>query len=243
MSAAEKPPLACKALDFDTPLRPWPVNLGRKGPTWFLVFTRPRGMRMMREALPLNTLPPSDPFPADSPEGHPRFALFSPLEPKLLSALLDARVTRTDGDAPMPIVRRTGRTFGSRGAESIVEMEVLLSETEILHCCTHCFKWETMNSPAFLRCSGCKARFYCSQRCQAADWKKNKHKAACPLLRERRLLDAERCERMHQDQMQWQQSKMLRMDDSDHPMEREFDEDLDRGNADLFIHGARERYF
>lgn len=139
----------------------WPIGLGRKGPSWFLVFDRPRGMRFQREHIVLNTLDNPEPFPPSSPEGHPRFLFFCPLEPDTLrKVLLAARTPALGGDAGgSPLVRATGRDVGG-GAQ---EMEVLLKETQIFHACANCEKWEAMRRPRFLRCSSCKVRYYCSR--------------------------------------------------------------------------------
>ncbi|KZV70748.1 hypothetical protein PENSPDRAFT_734503 [Peniophora sp. CONT] len=240
MSKSEEP-LECRAVGFDIPVTSWPVSLGRKGPTWFLVFTQPRALQMEREMLPLNALWPSEPFPANSPEGHPRFSLYSPMESKMLDALLNVRVAKDGKDGTRPILKLTGRTLNTNFYGDSVEVEVLLSETKVLHSCANCFKWERAHLPAFLRCSGCKARYYCSEKCQKVNWKE-KHKKLCSLLKDGKFLKAERREKVHKDQMQWQQDKWARMGDINHPMERKFDDDIDYEDDDDFAFGARERY-
>jgi hypothetical protein len=130
--------------------------LGRKSASWFLVYDRPRGMSMWREYMPLNTLYTKDPFPKDSPEGHPKFWLESPLDGGVLDFLVgDDR----DGAGRGPVAKKTGRKSGEA-----VEVEVSLDDREIAYACAAgmCGKWEVPGMPAFERCSGCKTRRYCS---------------------------------------------------------------------------------
>ena len=44
-------------------------------------------------------------------------------------------------------------------------------------CCTYC----STGNPEIklLRCTGCKQVYYCSKRCQKADWNKGGHKHVC----------------------------------------------------------------
>ncbi|KAJ7666650.1 hypothetical protein DFH06DRAFT_1469868 [Mycena polygramma] len=182
-----------------TPASLYPTMLGRRSASWFLVYHRPRGMDMMREYMPLNTLHTKDPFPKDSPEGHPKFWLDSPLDPAMLDFLL-----RDDGSGNGPVARRTGRKSGEA-----VEVEVLLDDSEIAYvCAAHmCGKWEVPGWAAFERCSTCKARRYCSKECQTADWKA-RHKACCPLLKAGKFTEAEAREQTHRDQMDWRYDTM-----------------------------------
>ena len=145
----------------------WPVALGRKGPSWFLVYDKPRGMSFAREYAVLNTLNGPEPFPPSSPDGHPRFLYSCPQVANGLSNLLSARavVPGTNSGEPanstLPVARRTGRRLGD-GIWTLPEIEVLLSEEQILQACANCEKWEAVRRPRFLRCSACKARYYCS---------------------------------------------------------------------------------
>lgn len=187
------PPRICKPAVFRTDAFPsWPVALGRKGPSWFMVYTQPRGMGLKREHLPINTLPPSDPFPQTSPDIRPRFAYMCPLDSSALTSLLAARVSAppednqeapaptptapfddlavtgsADSDAERPIAKLTGRRFATDGDQA-VEVEVLLDDAELLHACTHCEKWEMAGWPTFERCAGCTVRNYCSAEVRSA---------------------------------------------------------------------------
>ncbi|KAJ7927564.1 hypothetical protein B0H13DRAFT_1970910 [Mycena leptocephala] len=179
----------------------YPVMLGRKSASWFLVYDRPRGMSMWREYMPLNTLYTKDPFPKDSPEGHPKFWLESPLDGGMLDFLVgDDR----DGAGRGPVAKKTGRKSGEA-----VEVEVLLDDREIAYACAAgmCGKWEVPGMPAFERCSGCKTRRYCSTECQRADWKA-RHKRCCTLLKEGNFREAEALEQTHRDQQDWHFDKM-----------------------------------
>lgn len=57
-------------------------------------------------------------------------------------------------------VKPTGRRFADSGHP--VELEVLLTEEELLHACAHCEKWEMPGHRRWPVCSGCEERFYCS---------------------------------------------------------------------------------
>lgn len=203
----------------------WPIALGRKGPTWFAVYTTPKSMSVIREHLPLNALLCSDHAPTPSPESRARFVFFCPMDPGILQTMLRARVPAprdggaAAGSGTRPVVRLTGRQFGG-GA---VELEVLLADDELLYACAHCEKWEMVGRPRFDRCGDCKERFYCSTQvrnlissrhtvrfiivvlsvqCRHAD--RAEHQKVCGLLRAGQHAAAEAIERKHVAGMAWQ---------------------------------------
>lgn len=133
--------------------------LGSKGPMWFLLYADRKDNPIH---TPINKLWPTDPFPEPSPDGRPRIAFTSLLDPTVLGDLLSARVPPRDAkglDAPThAVVKLTGRMF----SKEVPEVEILLDEVETVRGCTYCKRWETIDEPTFKRCGSCKLRFYCS---------------------------------------------------------------------------------
>jgi hypothetical protein len=75
------------------------------------------------------------------------------------------------------IVKHTGRRV-PQGYVVLEMVEVLVPEEELIRACSHCQIYEEVDKARFARCGKCKAKFYCSRECQAADWKAG-HKKYC----------------------------------------------------------------
>ncbi|EJD39989.1 hypothetical protein AURDEDRAFT_170968 [Auricularia subglabra TFB-10046 SS5] len=69
--------------------------------------------------------------------------------------------------------------------------EVLLPPEDCVRWCAGCHKWEQLGGRRYLRCSGCKSRFYCSPACQTRDWRAY-HKYICGPLKEGKEPEVER---------------------------------------------------
>ncbi|KAI0705737.1 hypothetical protein C8T65DRAFT_740777 [Cerioporus squamosus] len=93
------------------------------------------------------------------------------------------------------------------GNEEEYVVEVRVPDAELMHACAHCGKWEAPGGPRFQRCSGCRARRYCSAECQKDDRKQQWHKGECSLLKKGKFFEAERRRRLH-DNDWWMSSAM-----------------------------------
>lgn len=47
------------------------------------------------------------------------------------------------------------------GIEAIVEVDI--PDAEVAYASARCGMWETMFGPRFMRCGGCRSRYYCSK--------------------------------------------------------------------------------
>ncbi|KAF9029832.1 hypothetical protein BDZ89DRAFT_1065126 [Hymenopellis radicata] len=158
---------------FTIPETSFELCLGLKGGvSWYLVYHRPRGATRRgpgaREWAALNVYGRSLPPPPSASSNAPRTFVFA----ANLGVDLDATVNAMVANG---IVKRTGATY-----QGGPEVEVLLKPAEILQACEGCGDWEIARRDRYSRCSGCRARFYCSQRCQTADWRV--HRSACSTL-------------------------------------------------------------
>lgn len=81
---------------------------------------------------------------------------------KLAKAMNRRATERTDGTIPHP--------KGSIGYTHLVHGQIVERR------CV-CGVWEAQADTRFARCAACKATYYCSKQCQAADWKR--HKPVC----------------------------------------------------------------
>ena len=134
--------------------------IGRSHASWFLVFSRPYGIRMKRADLCLN-LVTSDPATvgATNPDtGRPIFSIGGAMGEEALSTLLKLR--DSEGRCPVTLIRRVTDSR-IRGVEAVVQVDV--PENELAYACARCGKWETAGGARWSRCSGCKARYYCSK--------------------------------------------------------------------------------
>jgi len=135
--------------------------LGLKGGTsWYLITSRPRGVRrgpMAREQLCLNILAPGLPPPRSSHRAPSTPATLvmapGPESKEIVDILVKGK-----------IVECTGRTFDCGVmARDQPELKVLLNQGEYLEACEGCGNWEWVGRERYSRCGGCKARFYCSK--------------------------------------------------------------------------------
>ncbi|KAJ7227506.1 hypothetical protein GGX14DRAFT_630200 [Mycena pura] len=167
---------------FNLPIETHSVCLGVKGGvSWYIVYRRPIGVSrgpMAREFTCLNAYGPSYPMPPSThlPEGtNPTF---------VLNGSETQGESITDSLVTQGILKHTGRSFLWMGLSTypVAEFEVLLKPAEILQACEGCGNWEIAgrDRPRFLKCSGCRSRFYCSPSCQKSDWKV--HKRQCSTL-------------------------------------------------------------
>ncbi|ORY63669.1 hypothetical protein BCR35DRAFT_334780 [Leucosporidium creatinivorum] len=65
--------------------------------------------------------------------------------------------------------------------------QLVLRPSQIAHQCFQCFRLEVdlgAKKERFMRCSGCKQAYYCSHKCQLADWSntQSSHKQECSAL-------------------------------------------------------------
>ncbi|TBU58633.1 hypothetical protein BD310DRAFT_453939 [Dichomitus squalens] len=159
---------------------------------------------MKRADLCLN-LVTSDPttFGATDPDtGRPLFSIGGPMGEEALSALQTLKDSQ--GRSPVTLVRRvTNSPFG--GVIAVVKVDV--PETELAYACAKCGKWEAAGGPRWSRCSGCKARYYCSKECQKEDWKASLHKGDCDLLKQGKAFEVERRRGLHDND--WFMNSML----------------------------------
>lgn len=108
----------------------------------------------------------------------------------------------------------TGRGSTMAGGRCVSALkEVLVPLDDCARWCAGCRKWERQGSGRYLRCSGCKCRFYCSSavriafprprvqwdtesacaalQCQSRDWRAY-HKYVCGLLKDGKEAEVER---------------------------------------------------
>lgn len=90
----------CAVPTFDVPRGAGSARaaLGRKGPTWFVVYAAPQGADLRREHAPVSTLPASELVPSASPEGRPRFAFLCSMDEGMLRTLLAAHVSNKEAE-------------------------------------------------------------------------------------------------------------------------------------------------
>jgi hypothetical protein len=143
-------------------------GLGTTGPNvWSLILTStPIDEHEPREWSSIAVRAASDESPAPTASGNPVFALKNYSENSGMLARL--------GNVGM--IRHTGRRI-AQGFVQLEMVEVLVPEDELIKQCGHCSKWEETNGVRFLRCSKCKAKYYCSKDCQKGNWKT--HKKLC----------------------------------------------------------------
>ena len=135
------------------------VAIGRNHASWFLVLARPEGIRKARVIHCLNTIIPDDPSSvgALSSAGRHCFAVGGQVGPKILKELASMR--DCEGRAAFEILENYPDDH-PLGLCALVEVQV--PDEELMYACARCGRWETQRGPRFLRCSGCKSRFYCS---------------------------------------------------------------------------------
>jgi hypothetical protein len=75
------------------------------------------------------------------------------------------------------IIKHTGRRV-PQGYVMLELVEILVPEQELIRACSRCQIYEKVDKARFAKCGKCKAKFYCSRECQAADWKAG-HKKYC----------------------------------------------------------------
>ncbi|KAF9261550.1 hypothetical protein L218DRAFT_930793 [Marasmius fiardii PR-910] len=110
-----------------------------------------------------------NPAPAPSATRNPVFTLKNYTENEGILEKLEA----------INVVKQTGTTY-KQGFVTIPLVEVLLSDSKMIHVCAKCETWETVGETRFQRCSRCRKTYYCSPECQLRHW--TDHKAACKLL-------------------------------------------------------------
>ena len=142
------------------------MALGRAHASWFIIYSRPYAMRMLREDQCVNFIVPGDSSTVSpyfsSPGTKPRFTIGGGAGQAALSALLALRDEQ--GRAAVRVVRRyasTSKEAETLNLRAIVEVDV--PPEELAYACARCGMWETMRGPRFLRCGGCKSRYYCSK--------------------------------------------------------------------------------
>ncbi|KAJ7137692.1 hypothetical protein C8R44DRAFT_335169 [Mycena epipterygia] len=121
-----------------------PFSIGKKGASWYLVYSRPFGMRKNRIHACINV----DAYlEQETPDGNPQFRFNDgPGNSDILEQLLAV-------EAP-PIIKCPGsQTSGRPGAE------LLVPHTDVLQCCSSCDKWETVGRTRFERCSACRLQY------------------------------------------------------------------------------------
>lgn len=74
----------------------------------------------------------------------------------------------SEGRAPATVLKRYRRGEMTDGIEAEVRVDV--PKAELAHACARCGKWELGSGPRFQRCSGCKARYHCSQTVRTLCW-------------------------------------------------------------------------
>ncbi|RDX47735.1 hypothetical protein OH76DRAFT_1405526 [Lentinus brumalis] len=179
----------------DIPFNPG-LALGRHHASWFLVYARRPMIQSQRVVLCLNFLVPGDPnsVEARSPSGNPVFTVggYGVAARKVLDALRGLR--DENGHSPVVLTEQyaEGNEYGL-----LADVEVLIPENELIQACAHCGTWETQYGPRFLRCGGCKSRWYCSAECQQDDWKLRYHKGECRLLHEGKAFEVESRRKLH----------------------------------------------
>ena len=143
------------------------LAIGRAHSSWFIIYARPYGVRMKRADLCLNFIVPGDPSTVSAPTSSAgaklRFTIGGSQGKEALDSLLALRDGQ--GSPPVRVVRRfTGATGGNAKKYNLLAIvEVDIPDSELAYACARCGMWETMRGPRFLRCGGCKSRFYCSK--------------------------------------------------------------------------------
>ncbi|RPD67502.1 hypothetical protein L227DRAFT_597163 [Lentinus tigrinus ALCF2SS1-6] len=170
------------------------VAIGRNHASWFLVSARPEGIPMLRVARCLNTITPGDPSSvgARSAAGRHVFAVGGNFGNRIMDDLVSMR--DREGRAPVEVLEAYPDDH-PLGLCALVE--VLVPDDELMYACARCGRWETQLGPRFLRCSGCKSRYYCSTKCQKDDWKPAYHRGECNLLREGKHFEVEDRRKLH----------------------------------------------
>lgn len=136
------------------------VALGRNHSSWHLVAARCNGQSLRRTLMCLNFIVPDDEstINATSPEGAPRFTVAGMVGKEIMEKLLALRDSQ--GHPPVKVVKRYPPGDKYR---RLAIVEVTIPSNECMYACARCGLWETPSAPRFLRCGGCKSRFYCSQ--------------------------------------------------------------------------------
>ncbi|RDX47740.1 hypothetical protein OH76DRAFT_1405531 [Lentinus brumalis] len=168
--------------------------IGRSHASWFLVVPRPEGIPMIRLARCLNIIIPGDPSSvgALSAAGRHLFAVGGTFGEKAMNDL--TRMRDSEGRAPIKVVEEYSEDHPF-GLCALVEVQV--PDEELMYACARCGRWETQLGPRFLRCSGCKSRWYCSAKCQKDDWKPAYHRGECDLLKEGKHYEVETRRKLH----------------------------------------------
>ncbi|GJE98928.1 zinc finger MYND domain-containing protein [Phanerochaete sordida] len=203
------PPPICRALPFtlgpDNPCTE-PLLLGARGPAWFLLYAR----HTRRVHAPIAIVVPAEPVLEPSPAGRARIAFRETPGMGLLAGLLAARVPpQGAAAAPDAPARAVAKPTGRMLAPGVPEVELLLDDADVAHGCSCCGRFETPGEPAYKRCGGCRARYYCSPKCQRNDWLM-RHKEICALIKQGRFVDVERIELAGpMSEVSWQISDMM----------------------------------
>ncbi|TFK83308.1 hypothetical protein K466DRAFT_602978 [Polyporus arcularius HHB13444] len=211
-----------------------PLAIGRNHASWFVCFTRPYGIHSKRADMCLNYISDASSIESISSDGFPIFTMRGALAEENLSNLLGFR--DEEGRVVVALLETRKLEYGEE--EYVVEVRV--PDAELMHACAHCGKWEVPGGPRFLRCSGCRARRYCSVECQKDDWKQQWHKGECSLLKEGKLFEAERRRRLHDND--WWMSSALSGNGAfgdARSAERRFLRAMDTFDRDFLAYGAR----
>ncbi|KAI0684350.1 hypothetical protein C8Q76DRAFT_804038 [Earliella scabrosa] len=171
------------------------IALGRTHASWYLIFASPNGTSMDRAFMCVNFIDPSDPTTVGvvSPHGRPRFSIGGTLREDIIKNLLFLR--DAEGRPLVKMVKQPYHPSYKRGVR--MAADVLVPESELAHACARCGRWETQLGPRFLRCGGCKDRYYCSKECQKDDWTRAYHKGECKLLQKGKAYEVERRRKLH----------------------------------------------
>ncbi|RPD67498.1 hypothetical protein L227DRAFT_538683, partial [Lentinus tigrinus ALCF2SS1-6] len=213
------------------------VALGRNHASWFLVYPTPSEFSGRRVAMCLNFVALGDTLAvgACSPAGNPVFAVGGTDAESVMSALSCMR----DEADKSPVAFSNGKypednEFGLRA-----DVEVLVPENELMYACARCGKWEALHGPRFLRCSGCKSRYYCSVQCQTFDWKTRYHKDECGLLKQGKAHEVESRRKLHNNGWWFDHSPIgnntLLADSGEHTLSHA----LQLGDYDYLAYGRR----
>lgn len=138
------------------------LALGRHHASWFLVYATRPTIESRRAVMCLNFVVPGDPssIGALSSSGNPVFTVggHESAAHRVREWLLDLR-----DEYDCSPVALTERYPSENRYGLLADVEVLLPENELIHACAYCGLWETRYGPRFLRCGGCKSRYYCSE--------------------------------------------------------------------------------
>ena len=166
-----------------------PMALGRAHGSWFLITAHPHDCLLKRERYCLNFIvPQSSPvavispfdksiasglaYPTSSRASKPRFTIGGSHGKEILDTLLSLR--SADGIPPIRVIHNLADTIREVGIQgdkwyakaynlcAVVEVDV--PPDGVFNACARCGMWETMYAQRFLRCSGCKSRYYCSAK-------------------------------------------------------------------------------